>query len=46
MYPPSGHVDVDEFVSSWEQIWRNIGITTLAPNGSSALKTVKQPSFI
>ncbi len=35
-------VDVDEFVSSSEQVWRNVAVHTLHTNGSSVVKGCRQ----
>ncbi len=34
--------DVDEFVSSFEQIWRNVALHRLFTNGSSAVNGCRQ----
>ncbi len=42
MYSPLGLTDVDEFVSSSEQIWRNLAVHHLLTNGSSAVNGGRQ----
>ncbi len=42
MYSPSAIQDVDEFVSSLEQIWRNLAFHHLLTNGSSAVNGCRQ----
>ncbi len=34
--------DIDEFVYSWEQIWRNLALHHLLTNGSSAVNGCRQ----
>ncbi len=42
MYSPSAIQDVDEFVSSLEQILRKLGFHHLLTNGSSAVNGCRQ----
>ncbi len=39
---PQAIQDEDEFVSSWEQIWRNVALHHLLTNGSSAVNGCRQ----
>ncbi len=39
---PHAIQDVDEFVSSWEQIWRNVALHQLLTNRSSAVNGCRQ----
>ncbi len=39
---PRAIQDVEEFVSSWDQIWRNIALHYLLTNGSSAVNGCRQ----
>ncbi len=42
MYSPNAIQDVDEFVSSSEQIWRNLALHHLLSNGSSTVNGCRQ----
>ncbi len=39
---PQAIQDVDEFVSSLKQIWRNVALQQLLTNGSSAVNGCRQ----
>ncbi len=41
-HSPQAIQDVDEFVSSSEQIWRNLAVHHLLTNGSSAVNGCRQ----
>ncbi len=42
MYSPLAIQDVDEFVSSLEQIWRKLALHPLLTNGSSSVNGCRQ----
>ncbi len=42
LYSPQGIQDVDEFVSSSEEIWRNVAVHHLLSNGSCAVNGCRQ----
>ncbi len=39
---PQATQNVDEFVSSWEQIWRNLALHNFLTNASSAVNGCRQ----